>query len=159
MAEVRYRFQRVGEETELSELVMRVFSEFVAPDLSEEGLITFRNYVDPTRLRELEQRRATIVAVSRRQLVGVGRIGRRRGTDHIDLLFVDNVMHGQGVGRELVRRLQDIARRNNPAVERVTVNATRFAVPFYSRVGFRQTGGERVVGGVISIPMEIELAA
>ena len=159
MTEVRYRFQRVGEETALSALVMRVFDEFVAPDLTDEGKKSFRDYAAPARLREPDRRRATLVAVSGEQLVGVGRIGRRRETDHIDLLFVDKTMHRQGIARELVRRLLDIARRNNPTAARVTVNATRFAVPFYLRVGFRPIGGEQTLGGIISMPMEAKLTA
>ena len=159
MTKVRYRFQRVGEETALSALVMRMFDEFVAPDLTDEGKKSFRDYAAPARLREPDRRRATLVAVSGEQLVGVGRIGRRRETDHIDLLFVDKTMHGQGIGRELIERLLDIARRNNPTAERVTVNATRFAVPFYLRVGFQPMGGEQTLSGIISMPMEAKLTA
>ena len=75
--------------------------------------------------------------------MGVGRIGRRNEVPHVDLLFVEKEMHGQGIARELVRRLLDIARRNDPSAERVTVNATRYAVPFYARVGFASLGEER----------------
>ena len=91
--------------------------------------------------------------------MAVGRLGRRNETPHVDLLFVEKEMHGQGIARELVRRLLDIAQQNDPAAERVTVNATRFAVPFYSRVGFQPSGEERIIGGIISTPMEIKLGA
>ena len=66
-------------------------------------------------------------------------------------------MHAQGVAREIVRRLLDIARESDPAAGRVTVNATRYAVPFYSRVGFAPSGEERVMAGIISTPMEMAL--
>ena len=68
-------------------------------------------------------------------------------------------MHGQGVAREIVRRLLEIAQRNDPLAECVTVNATRYAVPFYTRVGFAPRGEEQTVGGIISTPMEIALRA
>ena len=67
-------------------------------------------------------------------------------------------MHGQGLAREIVRQLLKIARRDDPAAERVTVNATRYAAPFYARVGFAPSGEERVMAGIISMPMEIVLS-
>ncbi|MCY4583911.1 MAG: GNAT family N-acetyltransferase [Chloroflexi bacterium] len=157
MAEVTYRLIRSGEEEEISRLVMRAFDEFVAPDLPEGGREHFNEYASPARLGAPERRRETVVAVSGGRPVGVGRIGRRNETPHVDLLFVEKEMHGQGIARELVRRLVDIARENDPAAERVTVNATRYAVPFYARVGFEPSGEEQTVGGIISTPMEVRL--
>ena len=154
MAEVHYRLMYAGEKRELFRLVMRAFDEFVAPDITMEGRMTFRDYA-ASLLSEPTRHENTLVAAIGRKLVGVGVIGRRREAGHIDLLFVEKAMHGRGIGRGLVERLLRIARQNNPADERVTVNATRFALPFYSRVGFKPTGEERVMGGIIATPMEI----
>ena len=157
MAEVTYRLMQAGEEEELSRLVMRAFDEFVAPDLPEGGRERFSQHASLSRMAEPERRQATVVAVSDGRPVGVGRVGRRHETPHIDLLFVEKEMHGQGVARKIVRRLLDIARESDPAAERVTVNATRYAVPFYSRVGFEPSGEERTMAGIISTPMEMAL--
>ena len=157
MAEVSYRLMQAGEAEELHRLVMRAFDEFVAPDLPEGGREHFNEYSSAGRLGAPERRQATVVAVSDGRPVGVGRVGRRHETPHIDLLFVEKEMHGQGVAREIVRRLLDIARESDPAAERVTVNATRYAVPFYSRVGFEPSGEERTMAGIISTPMEMAL--
>ena len=158
MAEVTYRSMRAGEQEEVSRLVMRAFDEFVAPDLPE-GKARFADYASPARLGEPERQQGTLVAVAGARLVGVGVIERHREVPHIGLLFVEKAMHGQGVGRELMRRLLEVTQQNDPAAERVTVNATRFAVPFYLRVGFQPSGEERIIGGIISTPMEIALAA
>ena len=157
MAEVTYRFMQAGEEEELSRLVMRAFDEFVAPDLPEGGREHFNDYASRARLGAPERQQETVVAVSEGRSVGVGRIGRRNELPHIDLLFVEKEMHGQGVAREIVRRLLEIARENDPVAERVTVNATRYAVPFYAQVGFTPCGEEQTVSGIISTPMEIGL--
>ena len=157
MADVTYRSVEAGEAEELHRLVMRAFDEFVAPDLPEGGREHFNEYASPARLGAPERRQETVAAVSDGRPVGVGRVGRRYEVPHIDLLFVEKEMHGQGVAREIVRRLLEIARRDDPAAERVTVNATRYAVPFYARVGFEARGEERVEGGIISTPMEIPL--
>ncbi len=150
-----YRLMQAGEAEELHRLVMRAFDEFVAPDLPEGGREHFNEYASPARLGAPERRQETVVVVSEGRPVGVGRVGRRNETPHVDLLFVEKEMHGQGIAREIVRRLLDIARQNDPAAERVTVNATRYAAPFYARVGFQPSGEERVEGGIISTPMEI----
>ena len=157
MAEVTYRLIQAGEEEDLHRLVMRAFDEFVAPDLPEGGREHFNEYASPARLGAPERRQETVVAASTRRPVGVGRVGRRNETPHIDLLFVRKEMQGQGIAREIVGRLLEIARENNANAERVTVNATRYAVPFYARVGFRPTGEEQTVSGIISTPMEIGL--
>ena len=156
MPDVTYRLMQAGEAEELHRVVMRAFDEFVAPDLPEGGRATFSDYASSVRMRE--RQRGTVVAVSEGRPVGVGRVGRRHEIPHVDLLFVEKEMHGQGVAREIVRRLLEIARRDDPAAERVTVNATRYAVPFYSRVGFEPSGEERVMAGIISTPMEIALS-
>lgn len=159
MTEFTSRPMRAGEEEGLHLLVMRAFDEFVAPDLPEGDREHFNEYASAARLGAPERREETVVAVSEGRPVGVGRVGRRYEVPHIDLLFVDKAVHGQGVGRELVRRLLDVARHSDPAAERVTVNATRYAVPFYSRVGFEPTGEEQTVAGIISTPMEIALTS
>ncbi len=157
MPEVTYRFMEAGEAEELHRLVMRAFDEFVAPDLPEGGREHFNEYASAARLGAPERQQETVVAMSEGRPVGVGRIGRRYEVPHIDLLFVEKEMHGQGVAREIVRGLLEIARREDPAAERVTVNATRYAVPFYARVGFAPSGEERVMAGIISTPMETAL--
>ena len=158
MADVTYRFIQAGEAEELHRLVMRAFDEFVAPDLPEGGREHFNEYASAARLGAPERRQETVVAVSEGPAGGRGRVGRRYEVPHIDLLFVEEEMHGQGVAREIVRRLLEIARRDDPAAERVMVNATRYAVPFYAQVGFRPVGDEQTMGGIISTPMEIALA-
>jgi acetyltransferase len=51
---------------------------------------------------------------SKPELMGVGRIIKRRGFDEAELaLLVADRFHGKGLGTELVRRLIEIARREN----------------------------------------------
>ena len=137
---------------------MRAFDEFIAPDLPEEAGSISTTTHRPPGWGAPERRQDTVVSVIERRPVGVGRIGRRNEVPHADLLFVEKEMHGQGIARELVRRLLDIARKKDPSAKRVTVNATRYAVPFYVRVGFASLGEERTENGIISTPMEIKLA-
>jgi len=65
------------------------------------------------------------------------------------------------VGRARVAgsRALAVARPAKPGLDRVTVNSSRFGVPAYERLGFRQTGPERTVNGIVFIPMAHRLEA
>lgn len=75
-----------------------------------------------------------------------------RDDRHLYHLFVAEALHGSGLGR----RLWGIAREASQAAGHdgdFTVNASRFAVGFYERLGFRLDGDENEVDGVVSVPM------
>ena len=76
-----------------------------------------------------------------------------RDNDHVSLLFVDKGFQRQGIARELLARALSVARPARPGLDRVTVNSSRFGVPIYERLGFRQTGPERTVNGIVFTPM------
>jgi len=42
-----YRYMKLGEETEVSKLVSRVFNQCIAPNYSQEGIQEFESHVDP----------------------------------------------------------------------------------------------------------------
>ncbi len=77
------------------------------------------------------------VAEDEGQIIGVLR-GR---TDRLQSLFVRGDHHRRGVGRALVERFeQECLRQGGGAVK---VAATLYAVPFYTRMGYRKTTGIR----------------
>ncbi|MDP6582666.1 MAG: GNAT family N-acetyltransferase, partial [Vicinamibacterales bacterium] len=80
-----------------------------------------------------------------------------RDNDHVSLLFVDGRFQRHGIARELLTRALSVARPAKPGLDRVTVNSSRFGVPIYERLGFRQTGPERSVNGIVFIPMAHQL--
>lgn len=154
--EVEFRSLRPGEERALSDFVLGVFGEFVAPLYSREGQREFAAFVNP----DLFRRRAqsgyfVLVAVAGDEIVGMLEM---REHEHISLLFVDGRLHGQGIGRELLRRALAEVRQRRPGVREVTVNSAPGAVSFYERLGFRATGPEMTVNGIIFTPMAKSLA-
>ncbi|WP_347567129.1 GNAT family N-acetyltransferase [Alistipes finegoldii] len=52
----------------------------------------------------------------------------------------------------LVQRLRDFC-RTDPAVSRITVNSSPYAVEIYRRLGFTATDAERVTDGIRFTPM------
>ena len=133
-----YRAARPGEETAVSNLVARSFNEFIAPGFSEEGIDEFFKYANPRSLaKRSEDSHFVLVAEAGGEIAGMIEV---REMKHISMLFVDKAHHRKGIGKELFR-----------------VHSSRFAVPFYESLGFTKTSEEKIIYGVIHIPMALTL--
>ena len=149
------RLMRTGEEIEVSNLVARSFNEFVAPDFPDEGIDEFFSYSNPRALQKrTEGSHFVLVAESEGVIAGMIEIREMR---HISMLFVDKAFHRIGIGNELFNAaLEKIESEDRPP-EMLTVNSSRFAVPFYERLGFVRSEEEKIIHGVIHIPMTLSL--
>lgn len=129
-------------ETEIAvELVWKVFLEYDAPDYTAEGVDEFYKSIhDESFLSPL----SVYGAFFGEKLVGV--IATRNGGKHIAWLFVDGNYHHQGIGKQLLGVVR---------TEKMTVNATPYAVPVYERLGFAAASPEQVVNGLRFTPMEL----
>lgn len=150
---VWYRLMQSGDETAVSELAVRVFNEFVAPDFSDAGVREFHRYAAPNELAERARAdHFVLLAAEPTGLVGMIEI---RGFTHVAMLFV--AQQGRGIGRELLRRSLLICRQHRPDVSRITVHSGPSAVAFYRVLGFRLEGPEREQTGIRFVPMVLEL--
>ena len=86
--------------------------------------------------------------VAEAQGVLAGAVGVRDGA-HLYHLFVAERFHRRG----LATRLWEHARAEAGNPGRFTVNASRFAVPLYERLGFTATGEVEVKDGIAFQPM------
>ena len=93
-----YRSFEEGQEIVLSEMVWEVFSEFEAPDYSEEGINTFREFINPQRLAsEISNNKFKgYCCYDEVDLVGTLAF---RDTTHISLLFVKKSHHERGIAK------------------------------------------------------------
>ena len=150
-----YRPARAGEETAVSNLVARSFNEFIAPDFSEEGIEEFFKYANPRSLaRRSGNNHFVLVAEIEGEISGMIEI---REMNHISMLFVDKALHGKGIGRELFQLALERIKSEEFLPESVTVHSSRFAVPFYERLGFTKTSEEKIVNGFVHVPMALTL--
>ncbi len=141
----------------VSRLILAAFDEFIANEYTEEGRREFAQFVEPAAITDRASAgHLFLLAEQDGRLAGVIEL---RNHDHVSLLFVDGAFQHQGVARELLARALAVARPARPDLERVTVNSSRFGVPAYERLGFRQTGPERTVNGIVFIPMAHELSS
>ncbi len=139
----------------ISALVRASFDEFIAPDYTEQGMAEFRRYAEAEALRRRSERdHFVMVAEVDGVLAGMIEV---RDCNHVALLFVAKDFHRQGIASRLLERGLAEARARRPDVERVTINSSRYGVPAYERLGFRQTGPERAVNGIVFIPLAMRL--
>lgn len=150
-----FRPMRGEEASAVSELVFSLFSEFVGSDYSEEGILEFRKFVSPEAL-ELRGSENHSMWVAETGGILIGMIEIRDG-NHVALLFVDKSYHRHGVAKDLLRAALKESRATAPDLERVTVNSSRYGIPAFEKLGFRQTGPERDVNGIAFIPMAMRL--
>ena len=114
-------------------LSWQVFLKYEAPEYPKEGIDEFyRSIHDERYLSNLTM----FVAYYDGKLVGV--IAIRPGKGHIALFFVDNKFQHRGLGKQLFSyAIQGMC------TNRITVNASPFAVPIYHKLGFVDTDKEK----------------
>lgn len=152
-----YRPMEPADAEAVSRLIVDVFTEVIEPEHTDEGRSEFLRYVRPDALVErTRSNHFVLVALARERPAGVIEL---RDNDHVSLLFVDTRHQRRGIARELLARALAVARPARPGLDRVTVNTSRFGVPAYERLGFRQTGPERTVNGIVFIPMAHQIDA
>jgi GNAT superfamily N-acetyltransferase len=155
MSAVVYRPMTPDDAEAASRLILDAFAQFIAGEYSDEGRAEFTRYVQAAALVERSRsNHFVLMAMEGENPAGVIEL---RDNDHVSLLFVGRGFQRHGIAGELLARALSVARPAKPGLERVTVNSSRFAVPIYEKLGFRQTGPERSVNGIVFIPMAHQL--
>ena len=154
----KFEFRKLDKKEfcEVSELVWNVFSEFEAPEYSDEGILNFKEFINPNKLYENSENRFMSFwgCFDKQKLVGI--IASRESC-HISLLFVKKEYHNKGIARKLFNKLKTEIVKNNSQTEFITVNSSPFAVKIYKRFGFIATDKELIQDGLCFIPMKYAL--
>lgn len=134
------------------ELAWRTFLKFEAKDYGEEGIKSFRDFLSDSMLRRMFVKGEYPVFIALDGKHQAGMISLRDKT-HISLLFVEEGYHHQGIGRGLIKKLEDYIKREYRGC-RITVNAAPYAIGFYHAVGFEDVAPQLSKEGIIYTPME-----
>lgn len=113
------------------DLIWKTFLQFEAPDYSDEGIQSFRNFIENEELK--------------------GVIAVKENRKHICCFFVKSQYHRQGIGRKLWEYVL-----NNSKNSLFTVNSSPYAVPVYHKLGFVNTDSEQLADGIRFTPMKFE---
>lgn len=136
----------------ISALIIATARKFILFEFSAQGQARF---LAAHTVKEIERRMragfAYDVALYRGELVGV--VGMRNST-HLYHLFVDEAHQRRGIGHRLWEHAKSrCLRGDHPGF--FTVNASRFAVPIYERMGFTAVGPVQSAGGILFVPMRL----
>ena len=134
-------------------LAWRTFIKFEAQDYTEEGIQSFKDFITDSVLHRMFVMGAyqLFCAYDGSKLIGM--ISLRNET-HISLLFVDEKYHKQGVGRMLMKYLCEYVLKEE-GHNKLTVNAAPYAIGFYHKLGFYDTGDVETSEGITYTPMEL----
>ena len=138
-------YRKVTDTAEISRavrLILRVFTECVAPLFIQEGLECFRAYIYSGAIEESMEtgRGSMICAYDGDVMAGVICILDRR---HISNLYVDRAYQRKGIATELlIQALED-------GIFPVSVNAAPTAYEFYKKMGFTFLGMEECQNGMV----------
>ena len=141
---------------EVSNLVARVFDEFVAPEYSLEGVQEFHRYIEPITFRaRFLTNHFGLIALAQTKIVGMIEI---RSRDHISLLFVDQGYQRRGIAKEILNKAIKICQGHEPQPSEISVNSSSFAVTIYEKLGFQRVGERQVRNGIGFVPMILKLS-
>ena len=128
------------------DLIWTTFLQFEAPDYSEEGVQSFKNFLGN---KEIIKTLEFWGAYDHKELKGG--IATNENRKHICCFFVKAQYHNQGIGRKLWEYLQ-----KNSHSEIITVNSSPYAVPIYRKLGFVDISAEQLSDGMRYTPMKFE---
>ncbi len=149
-----YRLMRDNEPDAVFDLVMRVFRQHIAPTYTKEGLESFLSLFTVDFLKDQEPKQFTLVAEKQDNIDGML---TNVDTGHIALLFVDQPVQKNGIGKELIHLYLDECRQRFPKLKTVTVSASSNSVSFYEKVGFIKISDEQNDDGLRFTPMQMTI--
>jgi GNAT superfamily N-acetyltransferase len=150
-----FRQMKQGEEAVVVDLVLSVFSEFVALQFSNEGIAEFKNFATKKALLDrLKSGSLFIVAQYEQEIIGMIEM---RDNSHIALLFVKNTYQKKGIAKKLLQKAIAHCKNRNHHIKKITVNASPNAYDAYLHIGFKGEKTVKTVNGIQFIPMEFEL--
>lgn len=150
---LRYTIFKEGQENIVFEMIWKVFSEFAAPDYSNEGIKTFKEFIKPQRLiREIKKGNLKIYCCfAKEKIVGVLAF---RNVEHIALLFVDKDYQNKGIAKNLLKIGVNNIVKDNPNINELTVNSSPYAVKIYKKLGFVPSDNMQEKDGIKFMPMK-----
>lgn len=128
------------------DLIWTTFLQFEAPDYSDEGIQSFKDFIEN---KEIINTLEFWGAYDNQKLRGV--IATNENRKHICCFFVEAQYQRQGIGRKLWEYLLE-----NSQKEVITVNSSPYAVPVYHKLGFVDTNTEQLSDGMRYTPMKYQ---
>ena len=139
-------------------LVLEVFMEFEAPDYSPAGVEAFKRDIveNPEFLEKVRQGICPVYGAFDGDRI-VALMGMRSSKTHINLAFTKKEYQRKGIARAIFRYLLADVRKENPALESITLNSSPYGIPFYVSLGFQPLSEEQEMDGIRFTPMQYKV--
>ena len=134
------------------QLAEDVFMQFEAPFFSKRGTESFISFIWGKNVKKMLAAGEFVIWGCYSGDVIVGMLALRNDC-HISLAFVRGDFHRQGIGRMLYAEAGNYASARN--VQKITVNASDYGIPFYHAMGFKETDMQLEADGIFYTPMEV----
>ena len=153
--EIQIRRANIYDWDQALALAWKTFLKFVAKDYEQEGIDSFRDFLSDALLRRmfLTGEYPMFIALDGGKPAGMISLRNKR---HISLLFVEEGYHRRGIGRKLIKNMEDYIQKEYQE-RKITVNAAPYAVGFYHQIGFEDVAPQLAKDGIIYTPMEKHL--
>lgn len=92
------------------------------------------HYFNEKRIKEIATKRTVFVAEYNNEIVGIASLD----IDTILTVFINRVYHGQGIGKKMMKYIENLAFKENIAILKLPASLT--AVNFYKKLGYREVG-------------------
>ena len=115
---------------------VRAIREVCSRSYSADQIAAWAGLLSPDSYIEVIRERLLVVAEDSSGVVGFGQLDQAMG--EVDAVYVLPGRQGEGIGRALLRTLEDAAR--SVGLERLQLSATLNAVPFYESAGYLRQG-------------------
>lgn len=154
MDNFEYRIEEItidNVESALS-LIWNVFNEFESSDYLEEGIKTFKDFIEYNNIKEMMEKGILRIwgCYDDEKIIGVL---AAKNINHISMLFVDKEYHRKGIARKLLETLILVCKSVDK--EEITVNSSPYAVSIYHKLGFADKGTEQTIDGIRFTPMKL----
>jgi len=149
----RIRLARPDETLPALELAKRVFEEFTPPGYVPDPSGSFAERITSSENIEKYSSGKNLMFIAEDNGKIIGMVNERDGC-HISKLFVDRKYHRQGVATRLMERI--VCELKLRGVNRITLNSSQYALPFYEKFGFHKTENEQNKHGMNVTPMAYE---
>jgi len=140
----------------VSNMIDRIFDEFVGKDYSLEGNNTFKDYIKPQNIKNrfIDKSSQFFLAKAEDEIIGIMEI---RNKDHISLFFVKKEFLGNGIGKCLFEYYLNKTKNENTEIKTITAHSSIYAERIYSKLGFIKTDEIQEKDGIKYIPMEYKI--
>ncbi len=137
---------------QVCKLIQKAFKKFNYSDGTKEASERYITYFDFTknkeRLENTWETEITLVAEDNGKITGI----LRGDKDRLYNLFVDAKYQKLGIGSSLLKRYLVIAKKLGS--KQIKTRAASYAIPFYTKQGFKKTTGVRSMRGINVQPMK-----